>query len=202
MADESLLKKEFKHRDVERIRNLVKKDYTAGTRQGTGYEKKQEERKEGDVWEENNKTWTIKNGVKQNVTKLDSAKKALRIPLTCPKCNGSMKHWLSKKMYKVHGVCFDCTIEYETDLKKAGLYKQYEKRMTEGNMRAFIKDIQEWALEHLATSNNFVTEEGEVETWNNNQKQVTDKVMLNIKTYITQLQKHLSDEENTSSTDH
>ena len=31
------LKKEFKHSDVERIRNLVKKDFTNKTKSQTGY---------------------------------------------------------------------------------------------------------------------------------------------------------------------
>ena len=33
------LKKEFKKADVERMRNLIKKDYTAGTKSQTGYKK-------------------------------------------------------------------------------------------------------------------------------------------------------------------
>jgi len=201
MGNESLLKKEFQSRDVERIRNLVKKDYSAGTRQGTGYTKKEETRNEGDIWEENNKQWTIKNGVKQNVTKLDAAKKAIRVPLTCPKCGGSMKHWISKKMYNIHGVCFDCTIKYETDLKKAGLYSQYEKRMVEGNMKAFIRDIEQWALDNISKADTFVTEQGEIESWNNNNKQVADQVMSNIKEYTDQLKKHIRDEKITTSPD-
>jgi len=39
---ESLLKKEFKSKDVERVRNLVKKDFSAKTTTGVGYEKQYE----------------------------------------------------------------------------------------------------------------------------------------------------------------
>jgi ssDNA-binding Zn-finger/Zn-ribbon topoisomerase 1 len=61
---------------------------------------------------------------KQNITKLDAAKKALQMPLKCPKCGGPMKHHLAQKMYKIHGFCFDpCTVEYEAELRKAGLYE-------------------------------------------------------------------------------
>ena len=66
MAQENMLKKEFKHSDVERLRNLVKKDYTAKTKLQTGYQKKLNKYKEGDIWEESGKKWTIKNGIKQN----------------------------------------------------------------------------------------------------------------------------------------
>ena len=110
MSNESLLKKEFKKSDVERVRNLVNKDFTAGTKQQTGYKKSIKKYVEGDIWEDGGRQWTIKNGVKQNITKLDSAKKALRVPLRCPNCGGPMKHHLAKKMYKVHGFCSSCSL--------------------------------------------------------------------------------------------
>ena len=72
MAQESLLKKEFKSKDVERVRNLVNKDFSAKTVSGVGYEKTQQFHEEGDIWQENGRTWTIKNGIKQNITKLDA----------------------------------------------------------------------------------------------------------------------------------
>lgn len=184
MNNESLLKKEFKQSDVQRARNLVNKDYTAKTKLQTGYKKSFEYHKEGDIWEESGKTWTIKNGIKQNITKLDKAKKATRIPLTCPKCGGSMKHHLAKKMYKIHGFCFDpCTVKMESNLKKAGLYQDYEKRMMSGNLKAFADDIEAWALETLSTSDNFVTEDGTVENWGGMSSKKRDELLEGIKDY-------------------
>ena len=184
MSKESLLKKEFKHSDVQRARNLVKKDFTAKTKLQTGYKKSFEYHKEGDIWEESGKTWTIKNGIKQNITKLDKAKKATRIPLTCPKCGGPMKHHLSKKMFKLHGFCFDpCTVDMEANLKKAGLYQDYEKRMMSGNLKAFADDIEAWALETLSTSDNFVTEDGTVENWGGMSSKKRDELLEGIKDY-------------------
>lgn len=184
MNNESLLKKEFKQSDVQRARNLVNKDYTAKTKLQTGYKKSFEYHKEGDIWEESGKTWTIKNGIKQNITKLDKAKKATRIPLTCPKCGGPMKHHLAKKMYKIHGFCFDpCTVKMESNLKKAGLYQDYEKRMMSGNLKAFADDIEAWALETLSTSDNFVTEDGTVENWGGMSSKKRDELLEGIKDY-------------------
>ena len=67
--NESLLKKEFKESDLQRARNLANKDFTSKTKLGVGYRKNNKRYKEGDVWESNGKTWTIKNGLKQNITK-------------------------------------------------------------------------------------------------------------------------------------
>ena len=86
MAD-SVLKKEFQKRDVERLRNLVKGKHGDRTTIGIGYSgEEQQSHKEGDVWEEKGKTWTIRDGIKENVTKLDKFKKT-SVPLFCPNCN-------------------------------------------------------------------------------------------------------------------
>ena len=67
MSD-SALKKEFNQADVQRIRNIVNKDYTSKTKSQSGYKRSSKRHKEGDIWEEGGKQWTIKNGLKQNLT--------------------------------------------------------------------------------------------------------------------------------------
>jgi len=191
MSNESLLKKEFKKSDVERVRNLVNKDFTAGTKQQSGYKKTIKKYAEGDIWEDGGRQWTIKNGIKQNITKLDSAKKALRIPLRCPNCGGPMKHHLAKKMYKVHGFCFDpCTVEMEANLKKAGLYDKYEERMMQGNMKAFANDVEQWALDLVNTQDTFVTEAGDIEDWQSNKAKDRD-ILKNVRQYVSHLSEHI-----------
>jgi len=192
MAKESLLKKEFSSRDVNRARNLVKKDFSAKTVDGVGYSKAQVAYKEGDIWEENGRTWTIKNGLRQNITKLDLAKKALQIPLACPKCGGPMKHHLAQKMYKIHGFCFDpCTVEYEAELRKAGLYESYERNMMQGSIKAFAKDVEEWVLESLQSVDTFVTEQGDVEDWNSSNSQFKQQINTNLQEYLKHLKSHI-----------
>lgn len=194
MAQESLLKKEFKSKDVERVRNLVNKDFSAKTVSGVGYEKTQQFHQEGDIWQENGRTWTIKNGIKQNITKLDAAKKAMQIPLTCPKCGGSMKHHLAQKMYKIHGFCFDpCTVEYEAELRKAGLYEQYEKRMMQGGLKAFLNDMEQFYLDQINAVDTFVTEQGDVEDWSNNNQKVKQQALSNLQDFLKHARNHLQD---------
>ena len=188
---ESLLKKEFKQSDVQRVRNLVNKDYTSKTKDQVGYKKTLEHHNEGDVWEENGKEWTIKNGLKQNITKLDKAKAATRMPLTCPKCGGSMRHHLHKKMYRIHGFCFDCTVDYEASLRKAGLYEQYEKQMLQNNMDGFLKDLELWFQDKLSEVDTFVTEQGDVEDWKHNKKQHQDNITKKVLEYSSIVRKRL-----------
>lgn len=187
MAD-SYLKKEFKSRDVERIRNIVKKDFNSKSAPSTGYSKSFIERTEGDVWEDSGVTWTIKNGLRQNVTKLDAVKKAARVPLTCPKCQKRMKHRNDHKMYKIHTMCFDCVIDYEAQLRKAGLFESYEKNMINQSKDAFAKDLEGYVHELLHDSlNSFVTEQGDLEEWKNNSSRVNGEVLKKLNEYLKYL---------------
>jgi hypothetical protein len=192
MSKDSLLKKEFKQSDVQRARNLVNKDYTAGTKIQSGYQKSSKKHYEGDVWEDNGKTWTIKNGIRQNITKLDSAKKAIRMPLVCPKCGGPMKHHLAKKMYKLNGFCFDpCTIDFENNLRKIGLYEDYVKKVMSGNINTFADDIESWVVESISEANNVVTEDGTIEDWGGMNKDYKEKILKDLKTYVTNLRSRI-----------
>jgi len=87
MKNESILKKEFQKKDVERLRNLMKGKYGEKTRSSVGFSKADNHYEEGDIWKSDGRTWTIKDGIKQNITKLDKAKKTHIMPLLCPKCS-------------------------------------------------------------------------------------------------------------------
>jgi len=102
-----------------------------------------------------------------------------------------MKHWLDKKMYKIHGFCGNvCTVKMEGKLKRAGLYDDYVKRIKQGNMKAFITDIESWANELVNTKNSFVTEDGDIENWKSN-SEMDRKFMKNLKEYTDYLAEHL-----------
>ena len=104
-----------------------------------------------------------------------------------------MKHHLAKKMYKIHGFCFDpCTVEFEHELKEAGLYDQYEKRMMEGSMKAFSKDIEQWTYEFIEQESNFVTEQGEIETWKSSDSKFRERILTNLKGYLKELNKRIT----------
>ena len=122
-----MLKKEFKRKDVNRMRNLITGKTNASTNTQIGYNKKQTEYKEGDIWTENKKTWTIKNGIKQTISKLDKIKREVFTPLCCPNCGKVMKHHLDISNYKIHKKCHDCVVEFEHKLKIKGDFNKYIK---------------------------------------------------------------------------
>lgn len=162
----SVLKKEFKKRDVERLRNLVKGKHGNRTTLGVGYQGEQEDdHKEGDVWEYKGKTWTIRDGVRENVTKLDKFK-SVAVPLFCPKCKQVMDKQLDPFYYKSYGECLDCRTVFETSLKLKGEWESYTKDMFNQEIDNQIEEYKSFIEDKLLESNNsFVTEAGDVEKW-------------------------------------
>jgi len=192
---ESMLQREFKGKDVQRMRNIITKDYTAKTTTQVGYSKAQINRKEGDVWDENGKKWTIKNGIKQTVTRFDKLKEAINLPLTCPKCDKAMKnHSLNKKMWPLHKMCFDCVAVMETELKRTGQYEEYVRNLTTRGVKTYITELESALLELALEDSNeeFVTEQGDVEKWAGKgiDKQ---KLAEEIQEYIQKLKDHVKD---------
>ena len=191
---ESKLQREFRERDVQRMRNIITKDYSAKTQSQVGYSKEYIERNEGDIWEENSKTWTIKNGIKMTVSKLDDIKKILQLPLICPKCSKHMKNFeLNKKMYSIHKMCFDCVFEFETKLKMLGTYKEYERNIIDKGLDVYIKELEDFLLELALNDNNesFVTEAGDIEKWSGGN--IDKKTIMNdLIEYINSLKEHVN----------
>jgi len=165
MSD-SMLKKEFKRKDVERLRNLVKGKYGNKTTTGIGYQgSQQEDHKEGDIWEERGKTWTIKDGIKENITKLDNFKK-VAIPLFCPKCKQVMDKQLDPFYFKSFGECVDCRTITETQLKLKGKWNDYVSQTFNSEVDQQVKLYQEYLEEVVSQGiEGYVSENGEVQKW-------------------------------------
>ena len=160
------LNKEFRKTDVNRMRNLIQGKAGASSNTQVGYSKKTTDYKEGDVWKENRKTWTIKNGIKQTISKLDVIKKEVFLPLCCPECSKVMKGQLDKPVYKVHKKCHSCVVEFEHKLRIRGEYDDYLKKLKAKNDLAILDEMESYLLSAVNTTNEgFVSEHGEVERW-------------------------------------
>tara|TARA_R110000822_G_scaffold283437_1_gene404948 strand:- start:304 stop:879 length:576 start_codon:yes stop_codon:yes gene_type:complete len=191
MNQDNVLKKEFAKKDVERLRNLMQGKYGDKTQTSVGYTKKEEFHKEGDIWEEDDRKWTIQNGIKQNVTKLDSAKKAHMVPLLCPNCKKVMKNRNDSTYYKVHKTCFRCVILKEEKLKKEGKWDEYHNGIINNEIDNKIKDFKLWVEDKLLESNSsHVSEAGDVERWVGKvNKEKVDENIKNVVEYLESLKK-------------
>ena len=193
MSD-NLLKKEFKTRDVQRMRNIITKKAGDKTGVQVGYNADYIERKEGDIWEERGKKWTIKNGIKQTVTRFDNIKKKIFTPITCPNCNKPMsKGRIDKYMFSIHQKCSDCVFDYETKLKVRGEYQEYERNIIKQGVVYHIKEMENVLLELLMgqSGEQYVTEAGDIEEWKG--KSLNNQFVKDIQEYIQKLKDAIKD---------
>jgi hypothetical protein len=189
---DNVLKKEFKKKDVSRIRNIVQKRFSDNTTIQTGYKKDIIEYKEGDVWEENNKTWTIKNGIKTSVSKLQKFKEEYNMPLSCPICKASMKAGIDQKMWMLFKKCHACVARYETQLRLEGKYEEYSQNVIIYNKISQLKEAESQLFDLLNSSvNGFVNENGTIDKWDNNIDK--EKIKSEILDKIIELRKNLED---------
>jgi len=184
---ETNLKREFSKRDVQRMRNIITGNTGNATGIQAGYEKQQTEHSEGDVWEENGRTWTIKDGVKRTVSKLDKFKQFTILPISCPSCQEPMKNTeYNKKMYSIHGMCIECVAKMETKLRVEGKYDEYVSKIMNLNKNKEVDDFEAAVQDWLNTQNEtFVSEAGDIETWKGGK--INEEEIKNIKEYIAKL---------------
>jgi len=191
MSQDTVLKKEFQKKDVERLRNLVQGKYGEKTQTSVGFVKKTEFYNEGDIWEADGRTWTIKDGIKQNITKLDAAKKAHLMPLMCPCCNKIMKNKNDKTYYKIHKTCFKCVVVKEDKLKREGKFEEYQQEIKNTEIDNKIKDFKAFVAEKMLESNTgFISEAGDVEKWSGKiNEELVDKHVKEVTEYLESLKK-------------
>ena len=150
---DNVLRKEFNKKDVTRLRNLVNGKSSNKTGQGVGYTKTEEFHQEGDIWEENGRTWTIRDGIKENITKLDKFKKTT-VPLFCPSCSQVMNKQLDSHYYKTHNKCLDCTVKFETTLKQEGTWETHVKEVHNKEIDKTIQEYKSFIQYKMDESNN------------------------------------------------
>ena len=184
---ESRLSKQFTERDLQRARNLISGNSADNTRIQVGYQKQSGIYSEGDIWEENGKRWTIKNGLKQTLTKHDKIREIVTMPLKCPSCNNPLKPTpLNKKMWSYHKQCSNCVIDMETQLRINGGYEEYAKNIMNSNKTSFITDYEQAIEEYAtATDDTFVSEAGDIENWS--KSKVSPEVLKMLKDNIKQM---------------
>ena len=162
---ENVLKKQFVEKDIQRIRNLVKGKNGERITHSVGYIEESKDYVEGDTWQEDGRTWTIKDGIKQNITKLDKLKK-VSVPLFCPTCKQVMDKQLDPFYYKSYGECLDCRAATETQMKIKGEWQDYTINTFNLEIDQTIEEYKIFFQEKLKESNQgTVTENGEVERW-------------------------------------
>lgn len=163
---ESKLKKDFAKKDVQRMRNLIQGKAGASTTISSGYSKQVKDRVEGETWEEDERNWVIKNGIKQTVSKLQEARDLAKTPLFCPECKIVMNHRYDKEFYTINKRCFECQVKFETHLKITGKFESYRDAIHNSEIDNTIDNYELWVDDLInSTNDGFISETGELENW-------------------------------------
>ena len=163
----SVLKKQFAEKDVQRLRNLIQNKSGERNTAGVGYTKSESEAHiEGDIWESDGRKWTIIDGVRENITKLDKFKSSA-IPLFCPSCKHIMDKQLDSHYFKSYGSCLNCRTEFETKLKIEGKWETYLKETHNREIDKHIEEYIAYMEDTISESNeSYITEAGDIQKWN------------------------------------
>jgi hypothetical protein len=134
----------------------------------------------GDIWEETDSNGNVyiieqREGFRIRKTKnsniFQSVRDELRAFPNCRKdvCTCVGTHQLDQQMRNIHGMCFDCVIEMEHELKSAGKYDEYEQDKIRKNALAWLRDAErdvELLKQTYTESAKFVSNsQGITETW-------------------------------------
>ena len=175
-----------KLQNVKAVQQMIDGTHKFQTKKTVGFSdaedaaKKNEKHRVGDIWEETDANWITyvieqKDGFRIKKLKtsevLQTVRDEIRSYPNCPKetCTCIVKHPLNEKMRKIHGMCFDCVIEMEHELKKQDKYEEYEQNKIRENALAWLSDAErdvELLKQAYTQTHEFVTNsEGTKETW-------------------------------------
>ena len=180
-----------KLQNIKAIQQMLDGTHKFQTKKTTGFSdadataKRNERHEIGDVWEEadpvtgviyvieqrdgfrirKSKNTDILQSVRDEIRSFPNCRKET---CTCAQKNGRL-HPLDEKMRKIHGMCFDCTIEMEHELKKEGKYEEYEQSKVRENALAWLASAErdvELLKQTYTQAIDFVSNtDGATETW-------------------------------------
>jgi len=175
-----------KLQNVKAVQQMLDGTHKFQTKKTIGFsdaksKKKQSEHREiGDTWEETDLHGNVyiieqRDGFRIRKTKNSEIFQTVRDELqSFPNCRKDVctcigTHHLDQKMRKIHGMCFDCVIEMEHELKKAGKFEEYEQNKIRENAMAWLRDAErdvELLKQTYTQVQQFVSNsDGQVEHW-------------------------------------
>ncbi len=179
--------------------------------------KKSERHEIGDTWEETDhqgNVWILEQREGFRVRKTKNAeifqeiRDELRSFPNCRKetCTCLAPKPLDESMRKANGMCFDCTIEMEHELRKEGKFEEYQKNRIRENALAWLRnaeqDVEMLKQTYTQATDFILNSEGEKETYaaRMTSEEFTEKVEAEFakfkENFLLRLEKGLQDENN------
>jgi ElaB/YqjD/DUF883 family membrane-anchored ribosome-binding protein len=180
-----------KLQNIKAIQQMIDGTHKFQTRKTVGFSdadataKKNEKHEPGDTWEETDPvtgvTYVIeqREGFRIKKTKNSDVFQSIRDEMrsfpNCPKetctclTQKTYNSPANEKMRKIHGMCLDCVVDMEHELKKSGKYAEYEQNKIRENALAWLESAErdvELLKRTYTEASKFVTNaDGLTEEW-------------------------------------
>ena len=175
-----------KLQNIKAVQQMIDGTHKFQTKKSVGFsdaeatKKRNDHHDIGDIWEDADANGNITiveqfDGFRTRKTKnsqvLSEVREELRSYANCPKdtCTCDPNYYLNQKMRAIHGMCFDCVIDMEHELKKTGQFEEYANKKLEANAMAWLKkaehDVVMLRDAYTKASELVINGDGETETW-------------------------------------
>jgi|TARA_B100001094_G_scaffold328554_1_gene389203 hypothetical protein len=175
-----------KLQNIKAVQQMIDGTHKFQTKKTVGFsdvdatKKKNEHHEIGDIWEDVDVNGNItiveqfdgfRTRKPKNSEVLSEVREELRSYAKCPKetCTCDTNYYLNQKMRAIHGMCFDCVIDMEHELKKTDEFEDYANKKIEANALAWLKkaeqDVDMLRETYTKASQLVINGEGETETW-------------------------------------
>lgn len=175
-----------KLQNIKALQQMLEGTHKFQTKKTTGFSdakdmaRKSERHEVGDIWEETDAAGNVyvieqRDGFRVRKTKNSDIFQGIREEMrSFPKCRKETctcvtPNHLDEKMRKFNGMCYDCTIEFEHDLRKTGKYEEYERERIKANALAWLttaeQDLVMLKQTYTEAAKFVLNGEGETETY-------------------------------------
>jgi len=157
--------------NIKAVKEMIAGNHRTQTKNTVAFDAEKEfiKREVGDQWnDDDGNVWEQKAGYKIKLGKLSELRSEIN---TFPKCSKEVCTCMTPnrndlKMKSIHGMCFDCVINMEHQMKIDGTYKTYERNKKLENAKAWLKQAElEKEVIKSALKARFVNEDGSLEDW-------------------------------------
>jgi hypothetical protein len=122
----------------------------------------------------------------------------------CPKesCTCITPNHVDKKMKTIHGMCLDCVVDMEHELKKQLKYDEYERKKMTENAMSWLKraeqDVEMLKQVYTQASSTVMNADGHLEHWSAKmtKEEFNEKIQKEFDKFKTKFLKNLDKKEN------
>ena len=81
-----------------------------------------------------------------------------------------------KWAWNTYRMCFNCVVDMEHEIQKAGKIDEYTKALYKANMESFYGDLEQFISEYSKETTSIVTGDGVKETWDDASGKVVEEI--------------------------